>query len=60
MSKIAKLILVKYKCNTILKELQNVNTYEEYHRLGLIYDTLRGNDVWRNKDETKLYDWRRI
>lgn len=57
---VLEILITRYKCQKIRKQLDKIESFQEYERLGLILDTLQGKEKWKVTKESYYYDYERI
>ena len=53
-------ILLKHRCSVLRDMMKESKSFKEWEILAKILDDLEGLNEWKNKNESKLYDYKRV
>jgi hypothetical protein len=57
---ILQYVLLKHRCSVLRDKMMQAKSFKEWEILAKILDDLEGLNEWKNKNESKIYDYKRV
>jgi len=57
---IVQYILLKHRCGVLRDMMKDAKSFKEWEVLAKTLDDLEGLNEWKNKSESKLYEYKRV